>query len=144
LGAFLTSRSSRFMNMAVCGSVALIVLLAFVLSGDALATRFRAALSDNLSGRVQIYENARQMAADFPWLGSGPGTFLSIYHLYRATEHQGWAAFLHDDWLETRITFGRIGLALVLIQLVLLVFWTCRLKTKWVSPALQWSLMLAA
>jgi O-antigen ligase len=143
MAAFLSSANSRRMKTIVSFSVALIIALAFILSGNVLATRFRAALTDNLSGRIQIYENARQMAADFPWLGSGPGTFLSIYHLYRADEHQGWAAFLHDDWLETRITFGRIGMAVVLLQLVVLLFWTFRLKPRWVSPALQYSLFLS-
>ena len=96
-----------------------------------------------MGGRTRIYENARQMTGDFPWFGSGPGTFLSVYHLYRENSFEVWEAFLHDDWLETRITFGRVGTTFVLLQLVLLVFWTFRARERWLAPMLTFSLLLS-
>lgn len=83
--------------------------------------RFRLGdLGDRMSGRPEIYENARRMAADCP-VWAGAGTFGSLYQLYRRPG-QGWAAYAHDDWLETRITLGWVGLAGVVAGLgVLLV-----------------------
>lgn len=71
-----------------------------------------------LSGRTELYDNARAIARDFPWLGTGPATFPAVYHLYRANAQQTWAKHLHDDWLELRISFGRVGLSLLLLALL--------------------------
>lgn len=65
------------------------------------------------SGRDIIYRNAHQMASDYPWLGSGPGTFMNLSQLYREDFAGKWPAYVHDDWLETRITFGWIGFSLI-------------------------------
>jgi len=91
--------------------------LALFLGWTDLGPRFASVLSENLSGRSEIYENARSMAEDFPWLGSGPGTFMWLYYFYRGDRSQSWQAFVHDDWLETRITFGRVGLSFILLAL---------------------------
>ncbi len=77
-------------------------------------------LADRMSGRNEYYENAVQMLADYPVWGSGAGTFSSVYQLYMKPG-QDWAAYLHNDWMETRITLGLVGLGLVIAGLVLLV-----------------------
>jgi O-antigen ligase len=82
-----------------------------------LGPRLETIFSDDMSGRVEIYRNAEQMARDFPVFGTGPGTFPWIYHLYRANAQSTWAAYAHNDWLETRITFGWIGFAMVVAGL---------------------------
>lgn len=74
-------------------------------------------IDPTLSGRTELYDNARAIARDFPWLGTGPATFPAVYHLYRANAQQTWAKHLHDDWLELRITFGRVGFSLLLLAL---------------------------
>ncbi len=76
-------------------------------------------LSDRMSGRGEIYANARRMADDYIWWGSGAGTFTALYQFY-LQPGQTWAAYAHHDWLETRITFGRVGLALIALALGLL------------------------
>jgi hypothetical protein len=77
------------------------------------------ALTDRMSGRPEIYENARRMAAEYGFWGSGAGTFASQYQLYRQPG-QVWAAYAHDDWLETRITLGWPGFGLAIAGLVVL------------------------
>jgi len=77
-------------------------------------------LGAQLQGRTEIYELGRRIAADYPWFGSGPGTFSSMYEVYRQTRlTRPW--YVHNDWLETRITFGRIGALLVFCALALAV-----------------------
>lgn len=66
------------------------------------------------TGRDIIYRNAKQMASEYPWLGSGPGSFMNLSQLYREEAAGKWPAYVHDDWLETRITFGWIGSGLIL------------------------------
>lgn len=80
---------------------------------------FRLKLSDRMSGRPEIYANARRMAADHPVWGAGAGVFASLYPLY-CEPGQVWAAYAHDDWLELRIELGWVGGGLVLGLLVAL------------------------
>jgi hypothetical protein len=89
------------------------------LGWERLEARLENVLADQMSGRKEIYANAREMARDYFPLGSGPGTFGSLYRLYRGDPGQVWQAYLHNDWLETWITFGGIGFALIALALVL-------------------------
>ncbi|MCL5098093.1 MAG: O-antigen ligase family protein [Candidatus Omnitrophica bacterium] len=110
------------------------------LGWDQLEDRLKHVFNDDWSGRVQIYENARQMARDFPVLGSGPGTFAPLYQLYRKVG-QEWMAQVHDDWLETRITFGWLGFSLVLWLLVtVLLHWRVGtgIESSWVFLCMLW------
>ena len=109
----------------VSGLILLAAVLGFLTftGWEDLARRLKEDPIQDMNGRVEIYENARQIAADFPIYGTGPGSFRSVYHLYREDATQVWHGFLHDDWLETRVTFGWVGFALVLLQLALLAAW---------------------
>jgi O-antigen ligase len=78
-------------------------------------------LSQGFAGREQMYYLARPMAADYPLFGTGPGTFETVFQLYRPSTHTYWPAQLHNDWLETRITFGWLGSGLIALALVAVV-----------------------
>jgi O-antigen ligase len=74
--------------------------------------------SEGFSGREEMYENAKPMAKDYVWFGTGAGTFEPVFQLYRKDLETYWPAQLHNDWLETRITLGRVGLGMILLALV--------------------------
>jgi hypothetical protein len=81
------------------------------------------------------------MMLDYPLFGIGPGAFRALYQLYRADLSQPWQAFLHDDWLETRVTFGWIGSMLLLCLLGLaLTRWFVfgGIATRWEMIAMLW------
>lgn len=67
--------------------------------------------------REKMFDTARPMARDYPLYGTGPGTFECTFMLYRITTDTYWPAQLHNDWLETRITFGIAGMSLLLAAL---------------------------
>ena len=83
---------------------------------DALSPRMEQ-VKEGFFGREEMYEAARPMAADYPLFGTGPGTFATVFQLYRISNSTYWPEQLHNDWLETRITFGWVGMALVLSAL---------------------------
>ncbi|MDB6036499.1 MAG: O-Antigen ligase [Verrucomicrobiales bacterium] len=87
------------------------------LGWDKLVPRLKDIKMDNWSGRTEIYHNSEQMAQDFPLYGSGPGSFAAIYQLYRNDPNEVWQAYLHDDWLETRVTFGQFGFTIVVLMM---------------------------
>ncbi|MCL4180527.1 MAG: hypothetical protein KJ072_22630 [Verrucomicrobia bacterium] len=80
-----------------------------------------------LGGRVSLHEWSRQMMAGYPSaLGSGPGTFAGLFKVFRQDQDPGSDWFAHNDFLETRITFGWIGAVMiygVLLICLVAVFW---------------------
>ena len=113
---------SRTARGGVAAFAVIVIATVWFLGWDALSKRFQTSGLD-LSGRAEIYRNAKLMAADYPVFGTGPGAFRTVYHLYRQKVEEDWHGFLHDDWLETRVTFGWVGFGLVLAHLIVLVFW---------------------
>ena len=100
--------------------------LGFGLGWKTLKPRM-AQLSEGFDDREGIYDRARPMAVDYPLFGTGPGTFESVFQLYRKTTDTYWPAQLHNDWLETRITFGWLGSGLIALAFVVVVLrWFAR------------------
>ena len=93
--------------------------LALALGWGTLRPRLETLPAD-FKGRQQIYHAARRIADDFPVFGTGPGTYESVSELYRPNRPDFWPAQVHNDWLETRITFGWVGSALLAIAFALL------------------------
>ena len=111
--------------VAVCLFFVTALGLGFALGWEKLKPRMDS-VNESLAGREELYAAARQMADDYPWFGTGPGTFETVSQLYPRPD-VFWPAQLHNDWLETRITFGRLGGALVGLALgVVLLRWFIR------------------
>lgn len=95
----------------------IIVQMSLFLGWNSLVARMHDIMEPHLSGRTQIYAAARQMAEDYPVFGTGPGTFAPFHHMYRNKSGEMWQAYVHNDWLETRLTFGWIGFSLIMALL---------------------------
>jgi hypothetical protein len=76
-------------------------------------------MSFDLAQRERLYDSGRKIAHDYSLFGTGPETFENVSQLYRNSPDDYWPAQLHNDWLETRITFGWIGSALILSALAI-------------------------
>jgi O-antigen ligase len=96
--------------------------LGFGFGWKALKPRM-AQISEGLAGREELYAAARPMARDYSLFGTGPGTFETVSQLYPHPDIY-WPAQLHNDWLETLITFGWVGSVLIgLAFLTILTRW---------------------
>jgi len=111
---------------------ALLLLLAGVLASGALlgwrtlAPRMEM-IHQGYEGREGLYVSGRYMAQDNALFGTGPGTFATLYQLYRPLTNDAWLAYMHNDWLELLIMFGRFGAVLVFLMLLLILshwFWS--------------------
>ncbi len=87
------------------------------LGGRALTARFLSVDLGDLSGRKLIYEDARRMVEDFKLFGSGAETFAPLYYFYR-NKNPIWDAYVHNDYLETLITFGLVGFGIIVFTFV--------------------------
>ena len=74
-------------------------------------------LGEGYEDREAMFAAAAPMAKDFPVFGTGPGTFGTVFQLYRFSNLVYWPEQLHNDWLETRVTFGWFGFLLLLAAL---------------------------
>lgn len=90
------------------------LVLGYELGWKQLGPRLRSAvMEEGFAGREAEYDQARPMARDFPWFGTGPGTFATVFQLYLPAGQEEYWIQVHNDWLETRITFGWVGSALI-------------------------------
>jgi len=114
-------RSRHRIRLPLMATLAVVSGLIFWLGWTQLQPRLEQISSGpgTMSGRTIIYENARQMARDYPLYGTGPGSFAHLYQLYQPGMGKWWAAQVHDDWLETRITFGWVGFGMILVALIM-------------------------
>ncbi|HWX22742.1 MAG TPA: O-antigen ligase family protein [Candidatus Binatia bacterium] len=100
--------------------------LGFALGWKALKPRL-AQINDGLEGREEMYQIVRRMADDYPLFGTGPGTFENVSELYRPPGDSFWPAQVHNDWLETRITFGWMGSCVIALAFLLVL-------GRWFAP----------
>jgi O-antigen ligase len=87
-------------------------MVGLLLGGNQLLSR----LGDFRRGweiREELNQLAAPMASDYPLFGTGPGTFATVFQMYRPSPESPWPAQLHNDWLETRISFGWLGCGLI-------------------------------
>jgi hypothetical protein len=113
-----SSKTLLTLTLFFCASLG----FGLTLGWRALAPRLEQ-LDDGFEGRRLMYEAARPMADDFPVYGTGPGTFETASYLYPRPDIF-WPPQLHNDWLETRITFGYAGCALLGLAL-------CTVAVRW-------------
>ena len=117
------------------------VLLGGALAREELGPRLRELFRTPYANPNEVHENAKKMVLDYPWFGVGPGAFRSVYQLYREDPSQSWQTFVHDDWLETRVTFGWVGSFLILGMLALILakwFLPGGVRAPWELVAMLW------
>lgn len=135
-------KETLWFRVGTCSLFVLILGISAFLGLKELVPRFQTIFTDQLSRRTEIYENALPMAREFPVYGTGPGTFGSLYQLYRSSITQVWDAYVHDDWLETRITFGWVGFIAILAMLGIVIahwFWGGGgIPVRWEFPSTIW------
>lgn len=113
-------RSARWVRVGIVLWFLAVIGMAGYLGWERLQQRLNHMFEDDsMSGRTEIYENSQRMLADHKVFGVGPGAFATVYKFYRKPG-QVWHAWVHDDWLEFAITFGFVGLSLLVLVLLLI------------------------
>lgn len=94
--------------------------------------------------REGLNQMAAPMAQDYPLFGIGPGTFATVFQLYRPSPESPWPAQLHNDWLETRISFGWLGGGLLAALLVTAILGHVRAAWSGSDPMARLTLLALA
>lgn len=79
---------------------------------------------ESIEERSLPVEYAIPAIRDYFWLGSGAGTFYTIFPQYRPTESRGYYDHAHNDYVEILTDFGVIGFSLFAL-LIISTLWQC-------------------
>jgi O-antigen ligase len=90
----------------------LAILWAAWIGLDAVINRFFTA-SEGLEGRWVFWVDTFQIFKDFPIFGSGLGTYLQIFPMYRSFYTQGFVSHAENDFLQLASEVGVVGFGLL-------------------------------
>ncbi len=74
-------------------------------------------------GRKTFYQNTLEMIGDFPWTGTGKGTYVNAYAMYEKVDDRLRLSFAHNDYLEYAAENGVIGGGALIFAGIGLVVW---------------------
>ena len=121
--------------MKIVKVVALIVGVLCTLSGliwmgqdERITSRLKSmeCVSNALQGRVEHWQEAKEIVRDFPWTGSGWGTYAVISPLYLSHNSDFSFQNAENEYLEVTVEAGFVGLALFVMALLLVAYASAR------------------
>jgi len=115
-----SQRGQRFSKTTVL-IFGLALLWAVWIGLDAVISRFFT-LSESFEERWMIWVNTFQIFKDFPLFGSGLGTFIHIFPMYRSFHIRGLVTHAENDLLQLSSEIGLIGIGLLLLVFAFLFF----------------------
>ncbi len=113
---YVTRRRYLFLSMGV-GTLVVVALggLLFLLASEQAGVQARLALDWREDMRHVNWAAAQRQAELAPWLGTGAGTHLIYGRLFRSPMLFHDPIHAHSDYLETLAEYGRVGLGLALL-----------------------------
>jgi O-antigen ligase len=126
LGAVLLApglRGNRRLSVVLTAGIGLAGCLVLLISGTETLMRV-ADTSFEMDGRHEIYEFTLRALAERPILGTGLGTFKTVFQTYRTENLQFVTELAHDDYLENLLELG-IPAGLALFSSILALFLVC-------------------
>jgi len=111
------ARGRAILVLAGVGVAAAAALLALGLLGDLAA---RAELQPRWLNRFLVQKDALAVFAQFPLMGTGAGTFPSVFHVFQTVPDDRHFNDAHSDWaqflMETGVLGAAVGLWLVIVM----------------------------
>jgi O-antigen ligase len=138
LGLLKMSGKARALAAAVAAGLAAAAVLAWAAWGPSLASPVSDALllgrtedAETLSGRLPLWTELLDYVRQRPWTGYGYDSFWTPPHIEAVSEACEWTIQVaHSAYLETLLSLGLIGVALLLVSVALSLH---RLAACWLS-----------
>lgn len=94
-------------------SVGFLIIIAFLLLRPQILQQLIAltAVSATGSSRLDLIRNSIVLVQDYPFIGSGLGSFMMVYSTYALLTHVGYIVNAHNLYLDVAIEQGLIALA---------------------------------
>lgn len=114
------------------------LLVSYVGKGDSVRQRLATLLDESVrqgDGRLDAWTYAWLAAQDLQPTGSGLGTFRYVYRLYQQQPQTNWFYHAENQYVQTLVEAGWLGLTLLLATLVLVALACWRLLRFAADPA---------
>ncbi len=98
------------------------IFIALAISGDVTFERLIGTDLDT-ENRISVYQLTLQAIRDYPWLGTGLGSFTSVFPIYRSPDVKAYFDLAHNDYLQNGLELGipaALGLLAVLAWLAVI------------------------
>jgi O-antigen ligase len=98
-----------------------VALLSFTELAETVGDRLGSLLDGRIAqnARLSNWQDALESAADFPWLGTGLGTYRFAYLPHQTELMESWFYHAENQYVEALVDGGFIGIVLVLLAIVL-------------------------
>lgn len=129
-----SENSAGWAALTIAGVIGLALWLGF---GATLASRFGELNDPHSLGsldRIRHWSDTFPAAFDFGWLGSGLGSYHAVHRLYRTDCEERLFEHADNQYLETLIESGWIGLVLLLSTIGLLIWSVLLISRRGNSP----------
>jgi len=106
--------------LGILGFLGVVISYGLWIGLGPVLTRFEKVTDPNyltIEGRFAIWRDTLRVVRDFPWLGSGAGTFEFVYRQYQTTIVEKLVGHAHNDYLEFITNTGLIGAALLFLPI---------------------------
>lgn len=124
-----SSRKSRVIGLVLLCVAAL--QIALILGWKTIEPRYEQLAQSGLKGWHDMNSTAFTVAQNAPWLGIGPDAYPAFARMLWTRNANEFQPHAQNDWLETIVTFGRLGALPVLAWVILI-----PLKWRWGSGAI--------
>jgi O-antigen ligase len=111
---FRDTRNDRRVSAKSVLILGLALLWAAWIGLDAVINRFFSA-SEDFKIRWEIWRNTYQILKDFPLFGSGLGTFVQVFPMYRSFHLQGLVTHAENDFLQLAAEVGLVGVGILVL-----------------------------
>ena len=123
IGLIFSRRATRGMIILITSLILIDVLIVGTWFGIEKVAKRLEETSFAVEGRDEVYEYVTRQWQDYPWTGSGLGSFYAVFPKYRKHDVAGYYNHAHNDYLEIGaetgiIGFGLLGLVVVLTLIV--------------------------
>ncbi len=138
-------RGARATRAVVIATAALVLVPAALVVGPELYER-TGQVSHEWTGegsRGAVLRSSLGLVEDFPVIGTGGATFEWVFATQRPPEIVGSYNYAHNDYLQTLIETGFLGLLLALLPALLFVVEILRRQRSGEDDRLSWPLLLA-
>jgi len=99
------------------GVLAALVLISLAWFGlgpiiDRVNTLLHLPEDPSLRGRIAVWKDATKIMEDYPYMGSGPGTFGAVYPAYKTVPDPVFYEHAHNDYVQLMAETGIVGFGL--------------------------------
>ncbi|KKL70737.1 hypothetical protein LCGC14_2101920, partial [marine sediment metagenome] len=119
------SRRKRTVMLLITALLAISILLSVFGIGH-VKNRFQGVWDNALGKRLEIWESTIELSRDYPVIGSGLGTYSSVFQLYAPEGLSSLTRQAHNDYLELLAETGAAGVLIVYVALIYFIYLVSR------------------